>query len=214
MSDPSVFNPIPSVAVERRSPLHDALAVFRPVGTGECRITLREHAFASHLMLRGNPRDPAFADSVARALGLPPPLAPCTFVRDEPQEVSIQWVSPDAWLINVAGDRAHHTETRLREALDGHFSVVNISGGQTIIELGGPAAREVLMKSTPYDVHPRNFPVGKAVGTVFAKAGPVMLRRSSEELWELIVRRSFADYVFRWLLDAGEQFGVRIAGRS
>lgn len=211
MSDSSVFNSIPSVSIEQRSPLHEAIAAFRPVDAGECRVTLREHAFVGHLMLRGNAHDASFASGVSSALGMPLPLDPCTFVRDEEHEMSIQWVSPDAWLINVAGAQAHHAETRLRKALDGHFSVVNVSGGQTIIELGGAAAREVLMKSTPYDVHPRNFPIGKAVGTVFAKAGPVMLRRSTEEHWELVVRRSFADYVFRWLSDAGEEFGVRLA---
>lgn len=210
MSESSVFNLIPSGPVAQRSPLHDAIATFRPVGTGECRVTLREHAFVGHLMLRGNARDPSFANGVSSALDLPLPLDPCTFVRDSERDMSIQWVAPDAWLINVAGAQAHHTETRLRETLDGHFSVVNVSGGQTIIELGGAAAREVLMKSTPYDVHPRNFPIGKAVGTVFAKAGPVMLRRPTEELWELVVRRSFADYVFRWLTDAGEEFGLRL----
>jgi sarcosine oxidase subunit gamma len=31
-----------------------------------------------------------------------------------------------------------------------------------MLELRGPNVREVLMKSTSYDVHPNNFPVGKA----------------------------------------------------
>nr|MBP6762232.1 sarcosine oxidase subunit gamma [Thauera sp.] len=29
--------------------------------------------------------------------------------------------------------------------------------------------------------------------------------------WELIIRRSFADYLYRWLLDASEEYGVFVA---
>ena len=65
------------------------------------------------------------------------------------------------------------------------------------------------MKSTPTDVHPRAFPVGRGVPAVFAKA-TLVLRRVSESEFELVVRRSFADYLGRWLLDASEEFGVCI----
>ena len=103
----------------------------------------------------------------------------------------------------MPGGREFDTERRLRECLSGHFAVMNVSGAQTVLELSGPAARAVLMKSTPYDVHPRNFPVGKGVSSVFAKSGAV-IRRVAEERWELVIRRSFADYLFRWVLDASE----------
>lgn len=58
--------------------------------------------------------------------------------------------------------------------------MVNVSGGQSLLELRGPNVREVLMKSTSYDVHPNNFPVGKAVGTVFAKS-QLVIRRTAED---------------------------------
>ncbi|MBD5804433.1 Sarcosine oxidase, gamma subunit family [Azoarcus sp. Aa7] len=66
------------------------------------------------------------------------------------------------------------------------------------------------MKCTPYDVHPRNFPVGKGVTSVFAKSSAV-IRRVAEARWELVIRRSFADYLFSWILDAAEEFGVFVA---
>ena len=65
------------------------------------------------------------------------------------------------------------------------------------------------MKSVVYDVHPSHFPVGKGVTTVFAKA-TVILRRPSETRWELVVRRSFADYTYRWLLDTGEEYAIGV----
>jgi len=42
---------------------------------------------------------------------------------------------------------------------------------------------------------------------VFAKT-TVLLRRPDAEHWELVIRRSFADYLYRWLLDAGEEYGI------
>ena len=37
-----------------------------------------------------------------------------------------------------------------------------------------------------------------------------IVRRPSEERWELVVRRSFADYCYRWLLDAGEEYAIGV----
>ncbi|PCB40388.1 sarcosine oxidase subunit gamma family protein, partial [Pseudomonas aeruginosa] len=89
-------------------------------------------------------------------------------------------------------------------------AVVNVSGGQTLLELSGANVRELLMKSTSYDVHPSNFPVGKAVGSIFAKSQCV-IRHTGEDTWELVVRRSFADYFWLWLQDASAEYGLQVA---
>ncbi|MCC4115981.1 sarcosine oxidase subunit gamma family protein, partial [Aromatoleum toluclasticum] len=38
-----------------------------------------------------------------------------------------------------------------------------------------------------------------------------VIRRVDDERWELVIRRSFADYLYRWILDAAEEFGVFVA---
>ncbi len=65
------------------------------------------------------------------------------------------------------------------------------------------------MKSTPSDVHPEAFPVGKGVTAVFAKTN-LILRRPTETRWELVLRRSFSDYCYRWLLDAGAEYAIGV----
>ena len=101
-------------------------------------------------------------------------------------------------------------EQKLRAALEGqHIQVVNVSGGQSLLELRGPNVRDVLMKSTSYDVHPNNFPVGKAVGTVFAKS-QLVIRHTAEDTWELLIRRSFSDYWWLWLQDASAEYGLSV----
>jgi len=179
-----------------------------PKAKADTTVTLRERAFLGQLTLRGGAI--VLDEALREVLGMGLPGEPLGLVQDEAGERSIQWMSPDEWLLILPGGEEFDVERRLREALgDAHFAISNVSGGQTLLELEGEAAREVLMKSVAYDVHPRHFPVGKGVTTVFAKA-TVILRRPSEERWELVVRRSFADYTYRWLLDAGEEFGIGV----
>jgi len=157
--------------------------------------------------LRGDARDPAFSLGVYLVLGLELPVALTLAVAGE---VSVQWMGPDEWLLIVPGGQEFALETALRHALAGlHISVVNVSGGQQLLELSGPKVREVLMKSTSYDVHPDNFPVGKAVGTVFAKS-QLVIRHTAQDTWELLIRRSFSQYWWLWLQDAAAEYGLRV----
>ncbi|MDO9624795.1 MAG: sarcosine oxidase subunit gamma family protein [Pseudomonas sp.] len=182
----------------RNAPLHKS---------SSAGVTLRENKLLGHLTLRGNPDDSNFAGAVHQAIGLELPGALTLVSRGE---ASLQWLGPDEWLLIVPSGEEFAVEKSLREALAGHhIQVVNVSGGQTILELTGPKVRELLMKSSSYDVHPRSFPVGKAVGTTFAKT-QLVIRRTSEETWELLVRRSFSDYIWLWLQDASAEFGLAI----
>ncbi|MFN3986605.1 MAG: sarcosine oxidase subunit gamma [Rhodocyclaceae bacterium] len=206
----AVMDQNPGGAVPSESPLAMSRPTVTTVAPAEAGVVISEQAFLGHLVLRGRVTDPAFVAGVEQVLGVAPPSQPLQLASAGEGGVSIQWVSPDEWLIIVPGGQEYVTELKLREVLGGHFAVVNVSGGQTLLSLSGPRAREVLMKCTPYDVHPAHFPVGKAVGTVFAKT-TVQLRRTAETRWELVLRRSFADYAYRWLLDAAEEYGVAVA---
>jgi len=195
------FDPHPVQGAATQSPLHHR-APSKP--SGDSRVTLVEHAFLDHLVLRGEPQ--VLAASVQSVLGLELPTDPQALVLGDAG--SLQWLSLDEWLLIVAAGEGFVLQRELREALgDSHFSIVDVSGGQTLLELSGERAVDVLMKSTVYDVDPRSFPIGKGVTSVFAKATAV-IRRVGEERWELVVRRSFADYCLRWLLDAGEEYGI------
>ncbi|MGH8353057.1 MAG: sarcosine oxidase subunit gamma [Pseudomonas sp.] len=207
MSNVNVYKQRPDSA-QAESPLHHAgLAELVGKGKGNAGIRLREKKLLGHLCLRGDAQDPAFAGGVHQALGLELPVALTLVAKGE---TSLQWLGPDEWLLIVPSGEEFAVEQRLREALGGlHHQVVNVSGGQTLLELSGPKVRELLMKSTSYDVHPSNFPVGKAVGTVFAKS-QLVIRHTAEHTWELLVRRSFADYYWLWLQDASREYGLAV----
>ena len=211
MSDVATFDAHPTATVKAESPLALCrITVATQAAAQGAGVVVREQAFLGHLILRGKSADEGFRAGVQAALGLPLPLKMGTVSRDDARGVSIQWVSPDEWLIVVPKDEDHAAELRLRQALKGHYAVMQVSGAQTVLELSGPNACDVLKKSAGYDFHPRNFPVGKGISTTLAKSTAVV-RRVGEAQWELIIRRSFADYLYRWLLDASEEYGVFVA---
>lgn len=211
MSEIATFNAHPTVAVRAESPLAFSRVTVATLASAQgAGVCIRERALLGHLILRGKADDAGFRAGVESALGVSLPLKMGPVSRDDGRGVSVQWMSPDEWLVVVPQGEDHATELRLRQALTGHYAVMQVSGAQTMLELSGPSALEVLKKSAGYDFHPRNFPVGKGVSTTFAKSTAV-IRRVGEAQWELIIRRSFADYLYRWLLDASEEYGVFVA---
>ncbi|WP_394208944.1 sarcosine oxidase subunit alpha family protein [Enterovibrio calviensis] len=189
-------------AVKNALPLHH-LGKTHPTAPG---VHLHEYDGVSQLILRGEPTA-EFAANVEQVLQLSLPTSACTSSVSERHEV--WWLSPDEWLVLSFEESAQQTQASLRAVLSGHYQVVDVSGGQTLLTLTGSHAIDVLKKSMPYDVDPRHFPIGKCVGTTFAKA-QVFIRHRSENCYDLIVRRSFADYVALWLQDAGEEYGIAL----
>ena len=208
MTTANVYQQRPDPGAKAESSLHHT-DLSRLIGKGRQNpgVTVREKKLLGHLTLRGDAKDPAFAEGVHKALGLELPVALSLVAKGDS---SLQWMGPDEWLLIVPGGQEFAAEQALRAALAGlHISVVNVSGGQQLLELSGPKVREVLMKSTSYDVHPDNFPVGKAVGTVFAKS-QLVIRHTAEDTWELLIRRSFSDYWWLWLQDAAAEYGLSV----
>jgi sarcosine oxidase subunit gamma len=209
MSNAATFDTRTDTAIPVESPLaYSYRHSGAPQAGDSSRLKLRERALLGHLILRGGAI--VLDEAVRDVLGLNLPGQPQALVQDASGERSIQWLSPDEWLLIVPGGEECPLETKLRDYLgSAHFAISDVSGGQTLLELSGEAVQELLMKTVIYDVHSSNFPVGKGVTTVFAKATTI-IRRPSEERWELIVRRSFADYCYRWLLDAAAEYGVNV----
>ncbi|MBP8202975.1 MAG: sarcosine oxidase subunit gamma family protein [Pseudomonas sp.] len=207
MSTVNVYKQRPDAAHAQSPLFHAGLHELVGKGKNTAAINVREKKLLGHLTLRGDGHDAAFAGAVNKATGLELPSALGLVINGE---TSLQWLGPDEWLLIVPSGEEFVAEQRLRDALTGqHHQVVNVSGGQTILELSGAKVREMLMKSTTYDVHPRNFPVGKAVGTTFAKT-QLVIRRTGDDTWELLVRRSFSDYIWLWLQDACAEFGLAV----
>ena len=203
------MNQIPADAsVRAESPLYHAdLKTVAKKGAQDAGVILQELALLDHLVLRGNVENAAFAAGVESALGM---ALPVNLQSAEHEGRVIRWISPDEWLVTMAGGTGFELEQQLRETIgDTHFAIVNVSGGQTVITVEGTDAEEMLKKCTPYDIHISHMPVGKVVTSLFGKSQAV-IRRTGEQRFELVIRRSFADYCWLWLQDACAEFGFSV----
>jgi sarcosine oxidase subunit gamma len=170
-------------------------------------VTLREAKLLGHLNLRGNANDSGFIKDVKNALDLDLPLAPCSSAQNA--ETTIMWLSPDEWLIIIEGGTEAAVEDKLRQSLSGHFAVSDISGAQTMLEISGKDCLQLLQKSIGYDLHLDSFPINKVIGTALAKSS-AHIRRTGEYNFQLIIRRSFADYIWLWLQQSSEEYGLSV----
>ncbi len=130
MSDVKEFDTRPAGHPSAESPLAWSFHRQAPPREANAGVTLREHAFLGHLILRGGAI--VLDEAVREVLGIALPARPNTLTADDGGARSIQWLSPDEWLVVVPAGEEFALERRLREALgQAHFSIVNVSGGQT-----------------------------------------------------------------------------------
>lgn len=202
----SVMNQLPDASIVGQSPLfHADLATLAKKGPSTGGVSFKEEALLGHITLRMNADNAEQMSVVEKVLGVALPTQPLTSVSQG--DVVVRWISPDEWLITVPGLQAFDIETAFQQNMTGHYQVVNVSGGQTLVTLSGKHAKDVIKKSSPIDLHPSEFPVGKVVTSVFAKSSAV-IRRSGEETFELVIRRSFSDYLWLWIQDASREYGL------
>ena len=205
----AIMNQVPGfdAGVRGESPLHHVgLAEIAGQPNADAGVIFSEAGLLGHLTLRCEPSSPliAVAESI---LDVALPLSPLSSVEQD--DLVVRWIAPDEWLITLPNDKVFDLETRFRAEMNGHHSLVNGSGGMTVYKLRGERVVDMLKKSTPVDLHDSEFPVGKVVSTVFAKAGAV-IRRTGESEFELVVRRSFADYIWLWIQDASQEYGLAV----
>lgn len=180
----------------RESPLVRFGAEPRLAG-GE-RLTVSERPFLGHLNLRGSPRSQPFVRGCSDVLGYALPRKPNTSAANA--HSAAFWLGPEEWLILTPPDQQGPLAGRLEAALERRFFALNdVSSGHTVVALSGAAAPEVISRGCGIDVHGKAFEVGHCAQTAFAKTGLLLCKWSGSPSFELVIRRSFADYLWLWL---------------
>jgi sarcosine oxidase subunit gamma len=158
---------------------------------------LREVAFLAQVNVRLTPGT-AEARAVESALGARLPAEPNTAATGGGRDVL--WLGPDEWLVVAPEGTGAETEAAVRQALGGRFgTAVDVSANRAVLELAGPAAREVLATCCGLDLHPRVFGPGQCAQTLLAKAQVVLQQVDDRPAYRLFVRPSFGAYVVAWL---------------
>ncbi|MHA6892602.1 sarcosine oxidase subunit gamma [Ralstonia pseudosolanacearum] len=162
---------------------------------------LRERPFLELVNVRGELNAPAFLAAFERVIGCRPPAAPNTVARSA--EYDVLWLGPDEWLVRSRGPvRAGVLEAKLAQAVQGSYAAaVDVGSGYTVVEISGKRARDVLTRGCPLDLHPRAFKPGQCAQSHYFKASIVLIPIGNDT-YEIVVRRSFADYFVRIMVDA------------
>jgi heterotetrameric sarcosine oxidase gamma subunit len=114
-----------------------------------------------------------------------PPMAPNTVAGDA------IWLGPDEWLV-LGGREQDYPDAE---------AAVDLSANRVCFELSGPGAADVLARGCALDLHQSVFPPGRCAQTLVARV-QVILYRTDEHGFRLLVRPSFADYLLTWFRDA------------
>jgi len=176
---------------------------------GTAGVIARERPFLGHINLRGDAEDPRFVGAISNVLGVELPIEGNT-VNDGLGNV-VYWLGPNEWLIVTPVERETIIEEELRVALGGlHVAITDVSGGQTVVQLHGPHVRDVLAKGCPIDLHPRVFAIGQCAQSHLGKAPVLIGQLETQPYYEIIVRRSFADYLWVWLENAAAEYGFAV----
>jgi sarcosine oxidase subunit gamma len=186
------------------SPLEHQAAAMR-AASAACggQLELRERPFLTQLDVRV---DEAGRVAAGKHLGVALPVTPNTWAVGEP---SALWLGPDEWLIVGRPDLQGVLEAGIAGALTRTGgAVVDVTDQRTVLELSGARARDVLAGACAIDLHPRAFGPGDCVQTLLAQAGVILAQRLATPTFWIFVRRSFADHLALWLLDAMTEYAA------
>ena len=195
-----------SETVMRRHGLESFLASLPKNSGRDTGMSIQIQSDIGHINLRGSSQNPEFLATTARVLGQELPVIANTMTLNGHR---VYWLGPNEWHIVTAMDNTPGLVMQLREALHGlHASVSDLSGGQIVMQLSGPHVRDVLAKGCTLDLHPDEFKAGASAQCGLAKASVLIGLVDASPVFQIVVRRSFADYIARWLEHAARDHKV------
>ena len=182
-------------------------------GPTDAEITLKENKHIGKMILRGSLSEKKFITSTKKHLSQQFPASPNSFYDDN--KVRVIWLGPDEWLIlSDAAELDTLKDDLTRALIKSHSALVDVSDNSTIIEIKGRYSREILMKGCSLDIHPSVFQTGCSAQIDLALSNIILLKTADEPIYQIIVQASFASYLWDWLVDAANEFNVRIENKS
>ena len=175
---------------------------------GEYGVWFSEISVTQFVNLRGDSTHPQFFNGVQRVIGVELPVIPNTVVRSP--GLCCHWLGPNEWLITVKRPEVSIMKD-LEDSLSGlHVAITDLTGGQSLLEIGGRQSRDVLSAACTLDLHPDVFMQGSCAQTILAQSNVLITPTFASSVgcvFEVLVRRSYADHLIRWLMDAAQEDG-------
>jgi sarcosine oxidase, subunit gamma len=183
----------------RRSPLDRFALSPLDAASTDGGLSLVELPGRMHLNIRLQSDNRSAANALKRATGMTLPK-PGTYVVGE--GMYLGWLSPDEFLLVADDEDTSSVMPALGQKLAKvHHALNDLSSGQTIVRISGGNAAQVLAKGCTLDLHGEVFAAPMCAQTRLAKT-QIFLRAVAPEIFDVVVRRSFADYLWTWLTHA------------
>ena len=166
-------------------------------------ISINERDPVGKINLRGKSSDKEFMKNVGSVLDLVLPIEPNVKVSNN--NISIIWLSPNEWLIELPKAETPKMLSLLRSTLNSQKSAItDVSFNKTVLRLEGEHVFILLSKYVVInleEVLKTNYSVAQ---TIFVKIPILLIRNDSEKNTKSIdihLNRSHAKYVYELLLD-------------
>tara|TARA_Y100000768_G_scaffold106356_1_gene77967 strand:- start:1314 stop:1889 length:576 start_codon:yes stop_codon:yes gene_type:complete len=166
-------------------------------------ISINERDPVGKINLRGKSSDKEFMKNVGSVLDLVLPIEPNVKVSNN--NISIIWLSPNEWLIEIPKAETPKMLSLLRSTLNSQKSAItDVSFNKTVLRLEGEHVFILLSKYVVInleEVLKTNYSVAQ---TIFVKIPILLIRNDSEKNTKSIdihLNRSHAKYVYELLLD-------------
>ncbi len=147
---------------------------------------------------------------VARALEVPFGRAAC----DE-RGVLVVGSGPGEWLLLAPPGAGTETVRRVEEVRDREIvSILDVTHGRALVRISGEEAVDLLAKVCGIDFSDEVTPDGTAFRSSVAKLTTDVVRDDQDGVRSYLLHceRSFGQYLFDSLHDAGDEFGIEIEG--
>ncbi len=166
-------------------------------------ISINERDPVGKINLRGKSSDKEFMKNVGSVLDLVLPIEPN--VRVSNNNISIIWLSPNEWLIEIPKAETPKMLSLLRSTLNSQKSAItDVSFNKTVLRLEGEHVFILLSKYVVINLEEVLKTDYSVAQTIFVKIPILLIRNDSEKNTKSIdihLNRSHAKYVYELLLD-------------
>jgi sarcosine oxidase subunit gamma len=122
-------------------------------------------------------------------------------------ETRTAWLGPNEFLIHCLDEEKFNIINKIRDILgNGFYSVTDVSDYYITIRLSGEKSIEVLSKGCPLNFKQYLNIKDSCAQSYISKASVFIDRLADDQIFDISVRWSFAEYLWDWLEDASKEF--------
>ena len=122
-------------------------------------------------------------------------------------ETRTAWLGPNEFLIHCLDAEKFNIINKIRDILgNGFYSVTDVSDYYITIRLSGEKSIEVLSKGCPLNFKQYLNTKDSCAQSYISKASVFIDRLADDQIFDISVRWSFAEYLWDWLEDASKEF--------